>query len=76
MHETHTLTWYTHIQLQIQLEKLACNALSNPICALEDAVTAYILSIPETNMRLMQEISSVVLALPEAGKIRDDGVEC
>jgi 2-dehydropantoate 2-reductase len=51
--------------LQIQLEKLACNALSNPICALEDAVTAHILSIPETNMRLMQEISSVVLALPE-----------
>jgi 2-dehydropantoate 2-reductase len=28
-------------------------------------VTAYILSIPETNMRLMQEISSVILALPE-----------
>ena len=51
--------------LQVQLEKLACNALSNPICALEDAVTAYILSIPETNMRLMQEISSVILALPE-----------
>ncbi|KAH6873272.1 putative 2-dehydropantoate 2-reductase family protein [Alternaria rosae] len=51
--------------LQIQLEKLACNALSNPICALEDAVTAYILSIPETNKRLMQEISSVILALPE-----------
>ncbi|KAG9192186.1 2-dehydropantoate 2-reductase [Alternaria panax] len=51
--------------LQLQLEKLACNALSNPICALEDAVTAYILSIPETCMRLMHEISSVVLALPE-----------
>jgi 2-dehydropantoate 2-reductase len=51
--------------LQIQLEKLACNALSNPICALADAITAYILSIPETSARLIQEISSVILALPE-----------
>ena len=51
--------------LQIQLEKLACNALSNPLCALADAVTAYLYSIPETCTALMQEISSVILALPE-----------
>jgi 2-dehydropantoate 2-reductase len=51
--------------LQIQLEKLACNALSNPLCALADATTAHLFSMPETCTALMQEISAVVLALPE-----------
>ncbi|KAF1946660.1 6-phosphogluconate dehydrogenase C-terminal domain-like protein [Clathrospora elynae] len=51
--------------LQLQLEKLATNAFSNPLCALADATTAYLFDIPEACRALMQEISSVILALPE-----------
>ncbi|KAI8939619.1 hypothetical protein NX059_003380 [Plenodomus lindquistii] len=51
--------------MQIQLEKLAVNALSNPLCALADSDNEHILTIPETVRRLMEEISAVVLALPE-----------
>jgi 2-dehydropantoate 2-reductase len=58
-----TYDWQT--TLCIQLEKLACNAFSNPLCALADAPTSYLFSVPETLHSLMQEISSVVLALPE-----------
>lgn len=51
--------------LQIQLEKLAVNALSNPLCALADSITAYLFTIPDTCRALMEEISTVILALPE-----------
>ncbi|KAF2849358.1 putative 2-dehydropantoate 2-reductase family protein [Plenodomus tracheiphilus IPT5] len=51
--------------MQIQLEKLAVNALSNPLCALADSDNEYILTIPETVRKLMEEISAVILALPE-----------
>jgi 2-dehydropantoate 2-reductase len=51
--------------LCIQLEKLACNAFSNPLCALADAPTSYLFSVPETLRALMAEISAIILALPE-----------
>jgi 2-dehydropantoate 2-reductase len=55
--------------LQIQLEKLAVNAVSNPLCALSDPVTggatAYVFTIPDTCRALVREISSVAVALPE-----------
>jgi 2-dehydropantoate 2-reductase len=51
--------------LCIQLEKLACNAFSNPICALADTPTSYLFSVPEALHTLMAEISSIILALPE-----------
>jgi 2-dehydropantoate 2-reductase len=56
-----------------QLEKLACNAFSNPLCALADAPTSYLFNIPETLRTLMQEISSIILALPELQGVQ--GVE-
>jgi 2-dehydropantoate 2-reductase len=51
--------------LQRQLEKLAVNAFSNPLTALADSTVEYLFSVPEVCSVLMQEISSVVLALPE-----------
>ncbi|KLJ11232.1 2-dehydropantoate 2-reductase [Blastomyces silverae] len=51
--------------LQIQLEKLAVNAFSNPICGLNDSVTGTLSAIPETRRALTSEISRVVQALPE-----------
>ncbi|PGH03178.1 2-dehydropantoate 2-reductase [Blastomyces parvus] len=51
--------------LQIQLEKLAVNAFSNPICGLNDSVTGTLSAIPETRRALTNEISRVVQALPE-----------
>jgi 2-dehydropantoate 2-reductase len=59
--------------LCIQLEKLACNAFSNPLCALADAPTSYLFSIPKTLHTLMAEISSVILALPELQGV--EGIE-
>lgn len=55
--------------LQLQLEKLAVNALSNPLCGLADTTTAYLFSIPETCHALMREISSIALALPELQEV-------
>lgn len=51
--------------LMLQLEKLAVNAVSNPLCALSDTVTNYVFSIPDICRALISEISSVALALPE-----------
>ncbi|PGH06091.1 hypothetical protein AJ79_06625 [Helicocarpus griseus UAMH5409] len=51
--------------LQIQLEKLAVNAFSNPICGLNDSVVGTLSAIPETRRALTAEISRVVQALPE-----------
>jgi 2-dehydropantoate 2-reductase len=51
--------------LQIQLEKLATNAFSNPLCTLVNSSNSYLFTIPETCRALMEEISSVILALPE-----------
>jgi 2-dehydropantoate 2-reductase len=59
--------------LCIQLEKLACNAFSNPLCALADAPINYLFSIPETLRSLMREISTIILALPELQGVK--GVE-
>ena len=50
---------------QIQLEKLAVNAISNPLCALADSITDYVFTIPETCRSLISEISSIAVALPE-----------
>lgn len=55
---------YTDI-LQIQLEKLAVNALCNPICALNDARNEFLFTVPELRQAILQEISQVVLSLPE-----------
>jgi 2-dehydropantoate 2-reductase len=59
--------------LQLQLEKLAVNAVSNPLCALSDSVTggatAYVFTIPDTCRALVREISSVAVALPELQSI-------
>ncbi|KAM0206104.1 hypothetical protein ACHAPA_012090 [Fusarium lateritium] len=54
---------------QIQLEKLAVNAFSNPLCALNDAKNEYLFSIPETRHALLSEISRVIYALPELQEI-------
>jgi 2-dehydropantoate 2-reductase len=51
--------------LQLQLEKLAVNAVSNPLCALSDTVTNYVFAIPELCEALISEISTVAVALPE-----------
>ncbi|KAF2821234.1 2-dehydropantoate 2-reductase family protein [Ophiobolus disseminans] len=51
--------------LQIQLEKLAVNAVSNPLCALSNTVTDYVFTIPEICRALISEISAVAQALPE-----------
>lgn len=51
--------------LQLQLEKLAVNAISNPLCSLADKVTAYLFTIPDICQALISEISSVAIALPE-----------
>jgi 2-dehydropantoate 2-reductase len=51
--------------LQRQLEKLAVNAFSNPLTALADSTVEYLFTIPDVCRALMEEISSVVLALPE-----------
>ena len=51
--------------LQLQLEKLAVNAFSNPLTALADSTVEYLFSIPKLRSALMAEISSVILALPE-----------
>lgn len=51
--------------LQRQLEKIAVNAFSNPLTALADSTVEYLFSIPEVCSALMQEISSVILALSE-----------
>jgi 2-dehydropantoate 2-reductase len=59
--------------LCIQLEKLACNAFSNPLCALADAPTSYLFSVPGTLRALMGEISAIILALPELQGV--DGIE-
>jgi 2-dehydropantoate 2-reductase len=59
--------------LCIQLEKLACNAFSNPLCALADAPTSYLFSVTETLHALMAEISAIILALPELQGV--DGIE-
>jgi len=55
---------YTDI-LQIQLEKLTVNAFCNPICALHDAKNEFLFTVPEMRRSLLEEISQVVLALPE-----------
>lgn len=55
---------YTDI-LQIQLEKLAVNAFCNPVCALNDARNEFLFSMPELRQALLQEISRVILSLPE-----------
>lgn len=57
--------------LQIQLEKLAVNAVSNPLCTLADAVVNYLFTIPETCGTLTAEISSVAQALPELRRVPD-----
>lgn len=51
--------------LQLQLEKLAVNAVSNPLCALSDTKTDHVFTIPETCQALISEISTVAVALPE-----------
>jgi 2-dehydropantoate 2-reductase len=51
--------------LQRQLEKLAVNAFSNPLTALADSTVEYLFTIPRVRSALMEEISSVILALPE-----------
>lgn len=55
---------YTDI-LKIQLEKLAVNAFCNPICALNNARNEFLFTVPELRRAILQEISQVVLSLPE-----------
>ncbi|KAH7143444.1 ketopantoate reductase PanE/ApbA C terminal-domain-containing protein [Dactylonectria macrodidyma] len=50
---------------QIQLEKLAVNAFCNPLCALNNAKNGFLFTISETRRALLEEISRVILALPE-----------
>ncbi|KAK2801328.1 hypothetical protein FQN51_005428 [Onygenales sp. PD_10] len=50
---------------QQQLEKLAVNAFSNPISALNNAIVGNLSAIPATRRALTAEISRVILALPE-----------
>ncbi|KAJ5693153.1 2-dehydropantoate 2-reductase (Ketopantoate reductase) (KPA reductase) (KPR) [Penicillium macrosclerotiorum] len=59
-----TSYFYTDI-LQIQLEKLAVNAFCNPVCALNDAKNEFLFTVPELRRAILQEISQVVLSLPE-----------
>ncbi|KAJ5085822.1 Ketopantoate reductase ApbA/PanE [Penicillium argentinense] len=51
--------------LQIQLEKLAVNAFCNPVCALNDSMNEFLFSVPHIRRSILEEISQVVLALPE-----------
>ncbi|PLN86192.1 putative 2-dehydropantoate 2-reductase family protein [Aspergillus taichungensis] len=55
---------YTQV-FQTQLEKLALNAFCNPTCALHDAVTGFLVTMPALRRAILTEISAVVLALPE-----------
>ncbi|KAM0323658.1 hypothetical protein ACHAQA_008593 [Verticillium albo-atrum] len=50
---------------QIQLEKLAVNAFCNPICALNNAKTKFLFTIPKTQRAMLAEISRVICSLPE-----------
>ncbi|KAK2813874.1 hypothetical protein FQN50_000275 [Emmonsiellopsis sp. PD_5] len=50
---------------QHQLEKLAVNAFSNPISALNNAPVDNLRSIPGTRRALTREISRIIQALPE-----------
>ncbi|KAF5859440.1 hypothetical protein ETB97_002893, partial [Aspergillus alliaceus] len=67
---------YTEV-LQIQLEKLAVNALCNPLCAPNDAPNGFLFSISETRKGILTEISKAVLVLPElrgVGGVREQFV--
>lgn len=55
---------YTQV-FQTQLEKLALNAFCNPTCALHDAKTGFLVTMPALRRAILTEISAVVLALPE-----------
>jgi 2-dehydropantoate 2-reductase len=55
---------YTEV-LQIQLERLAVDALCNPFCALNDAKDGFLFTIPDARREILAEIWSVVLSLPE-----------
>ena len=50
---------------QIQLEKLALNAFSNPISALNDSAVNFLFSKLDLRREILTETSRVVLALPE-----------